>query len=253
MTCIKKPMTCIKAVFNWSGGKDSAHALLKAMQSGKYEIIYLLTVVDRETGCSTMHGIPLDLLEAQSESIGIPLYIVNPQSNDSAADYERAMSDAVRYFKSLGVTHFIFGDMFLHDIKKYREDRLEPYGIEVVEPLWGKSSMEVMHDYLESGLRTVVVTTMADSLGEKAIGKEVDSAFVASLPDDVDPNGENGEYHTFCFDGPLFRSPVPFRLGKVFTRSYDVRSDDGKMETCECCCASLSRSDPFISSAKVPR
>jgi len=180
-------MERIRAVFNWSGGKDSAHALWRAMRSGDYEIVALLTTVDGSTRRSTMHGIPAALLQAQAERIGIPLY----------------------------------------DVRAYRERQLAPFGIEVVEPLWGESSQEVMADFLASGLKTVVVTTMDDGLGRAAVGRVVDRDFVASLPAGTDPNGENGEYHTFCYDGPIFASPVPFRLGTPFSRSYDVRLDDG--------------------------
>ena len=141
------------------------------------------------------------------------------------------MDRAVRRYREEGETHFIFGDIFLHDVRRYREERLAPAGIEVVEPLWGESSEQVMRGFLSSGLRTVVVTTMADGLGAEAIGREIDAAFVASLPAGTDPNGENGEYHTFCYDGPIFRKAVPFRLGKPFAQSYDIRLDDGSVRT----------------------
>lgn len=224
-------MERIKAVFNWSGGKDSAHALLRAQQSGKYEIAALLTTVNRDTHRSTMHGIPTVLLQMQAESIGLPLYIVDLTPKGNMEDYDVAMSRAVEHFKTQGVTRFIFGDIFLHDVRKYREQQLSPHGIEIVEPLWGKSSEEVMNDFLVSGFRTVVVTTMADGLGADAIGREIDRGFIASLPAGVDPNGENGEYHTFCYDGPIFRQPVPFRLGRSFSQSYDIRLDDGTVKT----------------------
>ena len=188
-------MERIKAVFNWSGGKDSAHALLRAIESGRYEIVALLTTVNRESRRSTMHGIPLPLLRAQAARIGIPLHEVALTPAGDMADYAEAMRRTV------------------------------------VEPLWGRTSEEVMGEFLASGLRTVVVTTMADILGADAIGREIDPAFVASLPPNADPNGENGEYHTFCYDGPIFRSPVPFRLGDPFRRSYDVRLDDGSVRT----------------------
>lgn len=183
-------MERIKAVFNWSGGKDSAHALLRAMQSGKYEIVALLTTVNRDTHRSTMHGIPTALLQAQADSIGIPLHIVDLTPKGNMEDYGAAMSHAVEHFKAQGVTCFIFGDIFLHDVRKYRERQLAPHGIGVAEPLWGESSGGVMHDFLASGLRTVIVTTMADSLGADAVGREIDPAFMASLPAGVDPNGE---------------------------------------------------------------
>lgn len=169
-----------KAVFNWSGGKDSAHALWRAIESQRYEIVALLTTVNHDTRRSTMHGIPFPLLQAQAASIGIPLHAVDLTPKGDMEDYQTAMSQAVAHFKAQGVTHFIFGDIFLHDVRKYREQQLAPHGIEVVEPLWGRSSETVMHDFLASGLQTVVVTTMADGLGAAAIGRTIDSDFIAS-------------------------------------------------------------------------
>lgn len=218
-----------KAVFNWSGGKDSAHALWKVMQSGEYEIVALLTTVNRDTHRSSMHGIPLPLLEQQAGSIGIPLYIVDLTPKGNMEDYASAMTCAVEHFKALGVTHFVFGDIFLHDVRRYREEQLLPYGIAVVEPLWGKTSDEVMEEFLSSGLQTVVVTTMVDGLGEAAIGKLIDREFVSGLPEGMDPNGENGEYHTFCYDGPIFRHPIRFSLGNAFSQSYEVGMEDGSV------------------------
>ena len=216
-----------KAVFNWSGGKDSALALHQVLQEDRYEIVALLTTVNRSTRRSSMHGIPTELLQRQADSIGIPLYVVDLTPKGNMEDYETAMRGAVEHFKAIGAGRFIFGDIFLHDVRAYRERQLAPFGIEVVEPLWGESSQEVMADFLASGLKTVVVTTMDDGLGRAAVGRVVDRDFVASLPAGTDPNGENGEYHTFCYDGPIFASPVPFRLGTPFSRSYDVRLDDG--------------------------
>lgn len=236
-------MNKIKAVFNWSGGKDSAHALLRAIESEKYEIVALLTTVNRDTHRSTMHGIPLTLLEAQAASIGIPLYIVDLTPKGNMEDYSSAMSQAVQHFKDLGVTHFIFGDIFLHDVRQYREQQLAPYDIKVVEPLWGKSSEKVMEDFLSSGLKTIIVTTMADGLGAVAIGKLIDREFVASLTSlstEIDPNGENGEYHTFCYDGPIFQYPIAFHLGEAFSQSYDIRLDDGTVQTYSYWFANLS-------------
>lgn len=233
-------MNKIKAVFNWSGGKDSAHALLRAIESEKYEIVALLTTVNRDTHRSTMHGIPLTLLEAQAASIGIPLYIVDLTPKGNMEDYSSAMSQAVQHFKDLGVTHFIFGDIFLHDVRQYREQQLAPYDIKVVEPLWGESSEKVMENFLSSGLKTIIVTTMVDGLGAAAIGKLIDREFVSLLSADIDPNGENGEYHTFCYDGPIFQYPIAFHLGEAFSQSYDIRLDDGTVQTYSYWFANLS-------------
>ncbi len=216
-----------KAVFNWSGGKDSALALYKILQEQEYEVVALLTTVNRDNRRSTMHAIPVSLLEKQADSLGIPLYIVNLMSNGLIGDYEKAMSEAVSHFKEQGVTHFIFGDIFLHDVKSYREEKLNPLGITVVEPLGGKSSEEIMDDFLASGLQTIVVTTMADILDESFIGRHIDRNFVKDLPEGADICGENGEYHTFCYSGSIFRYPVAYRLDRPFRKTYPVKMDDG--------------------------
>ena len=162
-------MAKIKAVFNWSGGKDSAHALWRARQSELYDIVALLTTINRDSQRSSMHGIPLPLLQAQADSIGIPLRIVNLTPQGNLENYAEAMTCAALHFKEQGVTHFIFGDIYLHDVRAYRERQLAPLGIEVVEPLWGVVSSEiVMQQYLASGLKTVIVTTQADGLGMDA-------------------------------------------------------------------------------------
>ena len=236
-------MTKIKAVLNWSGGKDSAHALYKVLQSDTYQIVSLLTTVNRSTELSTMHNIPLSLLKAQSCRIGIPLKIVGLKPKGTMDDYAEAMKEAVKDFKRHGVTHFIFGDIYLHDVRSYREQQLNPLGITVVEPLWGISSEDVMKEFLTIGLKTMVVTTMANGLGQSAIGKTIDQEFIDNLPDGMDPNGENGEYHTLCFDGPIYSSPVPFTIGKPYTKSFDIGLDDGTTQTFTYCFVDLNLAD----------
>lgn len=221
---MRKP---IKAVFNWSGGKDSALALHKVLKEGEYDIIALLTTVNRDSQKSTMHSIPVSLLHKQADSIGIPLLIVDLTPNGNMGDYNGAMEKAVSYFIEKGVSHFIFGDIFLHDVKSYREKQLNPYGITVVEPLWGKSSQEIMEDFIHSGLNTIIVTTMADVLDEHFIGRHIDESLLNDLPKEMDICGENGEYHTFCYAGDIFKEPVPYTLGKPFKKSFPFKMDDG--------------------------
>lgn len=223
-------MQKIKAVFNWSGGKDSAHALLKAVNEGIYDIAALLTTVNLDTGKSPMHGIPLSLLERQAESIGLPLYAVKLNPGGNSAEYGKAMAEAVGHFKSIGVTHFIFGDIFLNEIREYRERQIRPYGITVVEPLWGKPSEEVMDDFLATGLKTVIVATTG-KLGADYIGKTIDRRLIDNLPAGTDPNGENGEYHTFCYDGPIFRFPIEHTIGTIRNESFKISLDNGT-ESC---------------------
>lgn len=177
----------IKAVFNWSGGKDSSLALLKALRSGLYDITALLTTVNSAKERSSMHDIPLSLLEKQASSIGIPLYKVPLVPHGDMRDYENAMRQAVLHFRKKDVTHFIFGDIFLHDVMSYRRSQLEPYGITVVEPLWDTGTEEIMDEFLASGLKTVIVTTDASVLGSEYAGREITRNLVDSFPQGCDP------------------------------------------------------------------
>ncbi|MDR0893054.1 MAG: diphthine--ammonia ligase [Mediterranea sp.] len=216
-----------KAVFNWSGGKDSALALWKALQTGEYDIVALLTTVNQETERSSMHAIPVSLLEKQAERIGIPLYVVEQSATSTMDEYSAVMQRAAEHFTAQGVTHFIFGDIYLQDLLEYRQRQLAPYGITVVEPLWSTSE-EVMEEFLRSGIRSVIVTTTADVLGREYIGRAIDRQLVDSLPAGVDVCGENGEYHSFCYDGPFFKAPVPYTLGEPYQWSCPIRKDDGQ-------------------------
>lgn len=218
-----------KAVFNWSGGKDSALALQKTLQENEFEVVALLTTINEETRTSSIHSIPLELLLKQADSIGIPLHTVS--LSKETKNYEEGMTEAIVYFKKQGVTHFIFGDIFLSDVKAYRESKLNPLGIEVVEPLWGKTSKEIMNDFLKSGIKTKIVVTQADKLGQTFIGREIDKDFVNSLPDGIDLCGENGEYHTFSYAGEIFKNKIDFTIAETKRISYDFKLDNGELKS----------------------
>ncbi len=220
-----------KAVFNWSGGKDSALALLKILASDEYEVLALLTTINHNTQRSSMHAIPLSLLQAQAKSIGIPLYIVELASDGEMSGYNNAMCKAAEYFKNQGVHYFIFGDIFLHDVRQYRQAQLNPYNIEVIEPLWGLSTLEVMNEFLASGLQTVIVTTMANLLGCEYIGRIINQQLINDLPKNVDVCGENGEYHTFCFNGVIFNNPIVYHLNEPTQVTHTINMDDGTKQT----------------------
>lgn len=218
-----------KAVFNWSGGKDSALALQKILQENEFEVVSLLTTINEETKTSSIHSIPLKLLLKQAKSIGIPLYTVS--LSKATKTYEEGMTEATEHFKKQGVTHFIFGDIFLADVKSYRESKLNPLGIEVVEPLWGKTSEEIFNDFLKSGIKTKIIVTQADKLDHTFIGKEIDNDFYKLLPEGIDPCGENGEYHTFSYDGELFKTKIDFEIAKIGKVTYDFKMDTGEMKS----------------------
>lgn len=218
-----------KAVFNWSGGKDSALALQKVLEEKEFEVIALLTTMNEESQKSSMHSIPLEILERQADSIGIPLYAVT--SSTMLKNYEEKMVEAVQHFKEQGVKHFIFGDIFLSDVKAYRESKLQPLGIEVVEPLWEKTSQEVIDDFLASGIKSKIVVTQADLLDETYIGKDLDADLVKSFPQNIDVCGENGEYHTLCYAGGLFQKEVEFTISETIKTSFDFTLDTGEQKT----------------------
>lgn len=218
-----------KAVFNWSGGKDSALALQKILEQNEFDVISLLTTINEETQKSSIHSIPLEILNRQAKSIGIPLHTVLFAKNLS--DYYSKMSKTVAYFKKQGVTHFIFGDIFLTDIKAYRENKLNPLGIEVVEPLWNMSSAEVMNDFLKSGIKTKIIVTQADKLNKTFIGKNLDHKTISLFPDGIDVCGENGEYHTLSYAGGLFKEEVDFTISQIDKIWYDIKLDNGQTKT----------------------
>lgn len=220
-----------KAVFNWSGGKDSALALQKILEEKEFEVIALLTTMNEETSKSSMHSIPVEILERQAESIGIPLYPV--VSSTALKNYDSTMSEAVHHFKEQGVKHFIFGDIYLSDVKAYRESKLNPLGIEVVEPLWEKSSQEVIDDFLLSGIKSKIIVTQADLLDETYIGKDLDAGLIASFPKNIDVCGENGEYHTLSYAGGLFQKEVEFSISETSKTSFDFTLDTGEKKTFE--------------------
>ncbi len=220
-----------KAVFNWSGGKDSALALQKILEKNEYEVISLLTTIEEKTGATSMHGIPLELLKKQAESIGIPLYTISIGNNEG--NYEDGMSKAIIHFKEQSVTHFIFGDLYLSEVKSYRESKLNPLGVEVVEPLWNKTSQEVLDDFFNSGIKARIIVTRADILNDSFIGKDIDHHLLQLLPDGMDMCGENGEYHTFCYDGGPLKTKIYFEIINANKISYCFKLDTGEKETYE--------------------
>src|SRR5690606_12805683 len=218
-----------KAVFNWSGGKDSALALQKILEENEYEVVSLLTTINEQTRTSSIHSIPIELLKLQAESIGIPLYTMT--ITEDLRNYDHIMLKTVEHFKKQGVTHFIFGDIFLEDVKTYREKKLNPMGIEVVEPLWDKPSQEVLTEFLKSRIKTKIIITQADKLDKTFIGRELDINTILLFPDDMDLCGENGEYHTFAYAGSLFKKDIHFSLSTPKEISYDIRLDNGETKT----------------------
>lgn len=216
----------IPAYFNWSGGKDSTLALYKALQDKQFDIRYLLTTLNEEADRISMHGVRSELLTAQAESLGIPAKKVHlPASSDMQA-YESVMSAAIEELKSEGISDCIFGDIFLEDLRTYREEKLREVSISAHFPLWKRNTLELVHEFIDRGFKTIVVCVDASKLDESFAGRVIDHQFLSDLPDNVDPCGENGEFHTFVFDGPIFRHPIPFQTGEKVLKTYTVKNQD---------------------------
>lgn len=205
----------IPAVFNWSGGKDSTLALHHILKENKFDIRYLLTTVNNSFNRVSIHGVRKELLIKQASSLNLQLYQVNLPETTDMAGYEKVMEKSLMNLKNEGITHSIFGDIFLEDLKAYRENQLAKIGMEAVFPLWKQDSLALVKEFIELGYQTIVVCAQ-DGL-QDFCGRIIDQSFLDDLPADIDPCGENGEFHTFVFDGPIFNEPIMFVLGeKVF-------------------------------------
>jgi uncharacterized protein (TIGR00290 family) len=212
-----------KAVFCWSGGKDSALCLYEVLSEGRFEVCYLLTTLNENFRRISMHGVREDLLDLQAASIGIPLLKVFV-STGTNLEYEQAMEKCLLQAYSEGIEYVIFGDIFLEDLRKYRETNLAKIGMKGVFPLWKKGTKALIGRFLSLGFKTITCCVNDMHLGKEYVGVEVNDAFVESLPEAVDPCGENGEFHTFCYAGPVFKKQIGFLLGESIYRPLEVKT-----------------------------
>ena len=209
-----------QAIFNWSGGKDSALALYKVRQAGHYDIQTLLTTVSTPYQRISMHGVRTALLEQQAAALGLPCRQLLLPEMPSMATYEQLMGDTLRELYAAGATASIFGDIFLEDLRRYRETKLAEAGLAAVFPLWGQPTGELIHEFIGLGFKTITTCVNAQLLDQSFVGRVIDEDFLRDLPPGVDPCGENGEFHTFVFDGPLFSQPIAFEKGEIVFREY---------------------------------
>lgn len=210
-----------KALFNWSSGKDSALALYKTLQNPEFEIDCLLTSVNQKHQRVSMHGLRVELLYRQAESIGLPLEIVAISEMPTMEAYEQAMQTTLLPLVNKGITHSIFGDIFLEDLRSYREKQLATIGLQGVFPLWKIPTKDLLQEFLQLGFKTIVVCVNERYLDQSFVGRVIDEQFIQDLPENVDICGENGEFHTFTFDGPLFSKPILFEVGEIVYRKYE--------------------------------
>ena len=212
-------------VFSWSGGKDSAMALHALLHNPEFQVVALLTTVTEGFDRISMHGVRRELLYRQAKSIGLPVkeVVIPPQCIN--ATYESRMAEAVLGFRDQGVKHFGFGDIFLRDLRKYREEKLMHAGMMALFPLWDINTQELAPRFVQQGFRAITVCVDPAKLPKSFAGRELDTAFFNELPTEVDPCGENGEFHTFVHAGPIFKTPIPVRTGQIVERDSFVYCD----------------------------
>ena len=221
-----------KAIFNWSSGKDSALALYKILQEEEYDIIGLLTSINTQYQRISMHGVRVLLLEAQAESIGLPLHKLEIPEMPTMEVYDEVMKNKMLELQSAGVTHSVFGDIFLEDLRKYREEKLAVADIDGVFPLWKKDTSALIQEFLSLGFKTIVTCVNERYLDQSFVGRIIDEQFINDLPDNVDVCGENGEFHTFTFDGPIFSQPIAFEIGEIVHRKYERPKTESSNTAC---------------------
>ena len=215
-----------RTYFNWSGGKDSALALYYALKDNRYSVEKLVTNLSSQYRRISMHGVREALLEAQAASIGIPLQKLFLPDQPSMSEYESYMTAQMADLKKESFSHALFGDIFLEDLKYYREQQLKNAGLEAGFPLWKRNTTELMNEFIDLGFKTIVVCTNSSVLDDSFAGRVIDKDFLRDLPKGVDPCGENGEFHTFVYDGPIFKEPIKFTIGEKVLRKYEAPKDE---------------------------
>jgi uncharacterized protein (TIGR00290 family) len=218
-------MTTRKTLLSWSSGKDSAWALHVLSRRPDLEIVGLMTTVNQLYQRVAIHAVRLELLKLQAEAVGLPLHIIDLPSPCSNAEYEAVMKTFVVASREQGIECMTFGDLFLADIKEYREAKLAGSGITPLFPLWKMPTKQLAEEMISSGMRAVVTCVDPKQLPPEFAGREFNAEFLSTLPSAVDPCGERGEFHTFAFDGPMFKKPVSIEVGEIAERDGFVYAD----------------------------
>jgi uncharacterized protein (TIGR00290 family) len=223
------------AIFNWSGGKDSALTLYQVLKSGQYDIKYLVTSCSEQYDRISMHGVRVSLLKRQAALIGIPLKIIYTPTMPTMDAYNDAMAKILTEFKNEGIEYSIYGDIFLADLRAYREEKLAEVGMTGVFPLWQRPTPQLVREFITLGFQSILVCIDERRLEAGYCGRLIDDQLLADLPEAVDPCGENGEFHSFVFDGPIFSSPVRFTVGEKVRRTYPMPKTEADQQSCTCC------------------
>lgn len=221
-------MTKIPLAISWSGGKDSSMMLHQLMQDERYEIVELHTAISSETERVSMHGVSQDLIQTQAESIGLPIHFISVAPDSTNANYEKALNKYYSNLKSKGINHIGFGDIFLEDLKEYRDRMLANNGLTGIYPLWKKSTKELSHFFLDHNFKTLICAAKQSLFAESICGKEYSKKMLEAFSTDVDPCGENGEFHSYAFDGPIFKKPISVDLNEIKVHVYEHKMTSGE-------------------------
>ena len=205
-------------LFCWSSGKDSAFALYEILNDPRFEVASLLTTVTKDYDRISMHGVRRQLLEQQADSLGLPLEKVFITAGSTDEDYRSKMREVLERYKSGGTRSVAFGDLYLEDVRQYRQRNLAEVGMKAIFPLWGKDTATLARRIIDLGFKSVVTCVDTQVLDGKFAGRSFDNEFLAELPQGIDPCGENGEFHSFTWDGPIFDYPIEHKLGEVVLR-----------------------------------
>ena len=216
----------IKTVLNWSSGKDAAMALYLLQQNPAYTVTHLLTTINEEHSRIVMHGVREELLDMQAESIGLPLKKIHLPASPQDTIYKQAMADALAELKQEGITTAAFGDIFLEDLKTYREQQLQTVGFNALFPLWKRDTRQMVEMVEDSGIEAIIICLNEKFLGKDFLGRKIDRSFLNDLAPNVDPCGENGEFHTFVYNAPYFNTAIPIERGEITYRQYTSADND---------------------------
>jgi len=214
-----------RTLLSWSSGKDSAWSLHLLRQQNEHEVVGLLTTFNQAANRVAMHAVRRSLVEAQAKAAGIPLWGVDLPQPCSNNDYERIMKETCESAVQSGIECIAFGDLYLTDIRAYREKQLEKSGLEPIFPVWGMPTRELARAMIKSGVRAKLTCVDPKRLAPEFVGREFNEQILSDLPPDIDPCGENGEFHTFAYAGPMFRHNLSVEVGEIVSRDGFVFAD----------------------------
>lgn len=220
-----------KAYFNWSSGKDSALALYRAVTSGLYDVRALFSVVKTD-GRLAMHEVGEALLRCQADAIGIPFHPFHIDTSWTDAEYAACMSKAVGRFKAQGIATALFGDLYLDGLRRWRKANCRQDGIRAEFPLWHVEPMDAVNEFIRLGFKAVITCVDSSVFDESFVGRTINEGFISDLPAGMDACGEQGEYHSFVYDGPLFRRPVDFKVKGRYCREFEGNAAGGVAKYC---------------------